>query len=154
MTIQIRSAKPGEEAAVVPLYEWLFEPPGSPVPGWELPRAAAAVREAIDSDDAAVLLAEEAGRLVGLCTAYLELNSVRFGQRCWVEDLAVDPGYRSQGIGGRLLDEAADWASRRGATHLELDTAEARIDARRFYERRRPAWRSVSYAFLLEPGPG
>jgi GNAT superfamily N-acetyltransferase len=154
MTAQIRPAKPGEEAAVVPLYEWLFEPPGSPVPGWDPARAAVSIREAIDSDEAAVILAEADGRLVGLCTAYLELNSVRFGQRCWVEDLAVDPGRRSQGIGGRLLDEAATWAAGRGATHLELDTAEARTDAQRFYERRRPAWRSVSYAFLLEPASG
>jgi GNAT superfamily N-acetyltransferase len=154
MTADIREARPGEEVAVVPLYEWLFAPPGSPVPGWDPGHAALAVREAIDSDDAAVLLAEQDDRLVGLCTAYLELNSVRFGQRCWVEDLAVDPGHRSQGIGGRLLDAAVDWAAGRGATHLELDTAETRVDAQRFYERRQPAWRSVSYAFVLGPGSG
>jgi GNAT superfamily N-acetyltransferase len=74
---------------------------------------------------------------------------VRFGRRCWVEDLAVDPGRRSQGIGGGLLDEAASWAASKEATHLELDTAETRTDAQRFYERRRPAWRSISYAWLL-----
>ena len=154
MTVQIRQAKPGEEAAVVPLYEWLFAPPGAPVPGWDPSRAALAVRDAIDSEDAAVLLAEEDGGLIGLCTAYLDLNSVRFGGRCWVEDLAVDPRHRSQGIGGRLLDEAASWAAARGATHLELDTAEARTDAQRFYERRGPAWRSVSYAWLLDRSSG
>jgi GNAT superfamily N-acetyltransferase len=154
MTFAIREARPGEEAAVAPLYEWLFAPPGAAVPGWDPQRAVIAIRDAIDSEEAVVLVAEEGDRLVGLCTAYLELNSVRFGQRCWVEDLAVDPERRSRGIGGRLLDEAADWAARRGATHLELDTAEARVDAQRFYERRQPAWRSVSYAFLLEPGSG
>jgi GNAT superfamily N-acetyltransferase len=149
MSVRIRQAEPGEESALVPLYEWLLAPPGSPVPGWDPARAAIAIREAIDAEDATVLLAEQDERLVGLCTAYLELNSVRFGQRCWVEDLAVDPEHRSRGVGGRLLDEAGRWAAARGATHLELDTAEARTDAQRFYERRRPAWRSISYAWLL-----
>jgi GNAT superfamily N-acetyltransferase len=76
---------------------------------------------------------------------------VRFGRRCWVEDLAVDPESRSQGIGAALLAEARRWAEARGATHLELDTAEARTDARRFYERERPSWRSISYAWRLDP---
>ena len=149
MTADIREARPGEEAAVVPLYEWLFAPPGSPVPRWDPTRAALAVREAIDSDDAAVLLAEQGDALVGLCTAYLELNSVRFGQRCWVEDLAVSPEHRSAGVGKALLDAAKDWARERGATHLELDSAETRGDAHRFYERERPSWRSVCFAWEL-----
>jgi GNAT superfamily N-acetyltransferase len=84
-----------------------------------------------------------------LCTAYLDLDSVRFGPRCWVEDLAVDPGTRSQGVGHALLGAARRWARDAGATHLELDTAEARTDARRFYERERPSWRSISYAWKL-----
>ena len=95
------------------------------------------------------LVAERRGELLGLCTAYLELNSVRFGPRCWVEDLAVSPEHRSQGVGKALLDPAKDWARERGATHLELDSAETRRDAHRFYEREAPSWRSVSYAWEL-----
>ena len=75
-------------------------------------------------------------RLVGLCTAYIDLLSVRYGLRCWVEDLAVDPELRSQGIGADLLDRRA--SSGRASTaprHLELDSGEARTDAHRFYER-------------------
>ena len=87
--------------------------------------------------------------LLGFCTAYLELNSVRFGPRCWVEDLAVSPEHRSQGVGGRLLDTASDWARERGATHLELDTGIARADSQRFYERREPAAKGYSYTWQL-----
>src|SRR6266511_2494159 len=97
----------------------------------------------------AALVAEDGDGLIGLCTAYLELNSVRFGQRCWVEDLAVDPRRRSQGVGGRLLDAAADWARGRGATHIELDTGLARTDAQRFYERREPDAVGYSYSWRL-----
>ena len=91
----------------------------------------------------------EDGELVGICTTYLDLHSVRFGYRAWIEDLVVDPDRRSEGIGKRLLDAAKDWARERGATHLELDSAETRLDAHRFYEREDPSWRSVSYAWEL-----
>ena len=85
----------------------------------------------------------------GICTVYLDLDSVRFGQRAWVEDLAVDPEHRSAGIGKQLLDAAKDWGRSRGATHLELDSAEARADAHRFYEREQPSWRSISFGWEL-----
>jgi GNAT superfamily N-acetyltransferase len=150
MTVQIRAAEPGEEQRLVPLYEWLFAPPGSLPPAWDERRAAVALRQAIDSHDCAVIVAEgEDGELVGICTVYLDLHSVRFGYRAWIEDLVVDPGRRSEGIGKRLLDAAKDWAREHGATHLELDSAETRSDAHRFYEREAPSWRSVSYAWEL-----
>jgi GNAT superfamily N-acetyltransferase len=116
-------------------------------------RATAAERrltEAIGTALAAVLVAEEdSAELVGLCTAYLELESVRYGQRCWVEDLAVDPEHRSQGVGGMLLDEAERWARERGASHFELDTGLAREDAQRFYERRGEPAKGFTYSWPL-----
>jgi GNAT superfamily N-acetyltransferase len=147
---EIRAARPGEAERLLPTYEWLFAPPGSQPRQWDPKRAAVALRQAIDSHDAAVLLAEgDHGELVGICTAYLDLHSVRFGYRAWVEDLAVHPERRSQGIGSRLLAAARDWARERGATHLELDSAPYRKDAHRFYEREQPSWRSYSYAWEL-----
>ena len=59
------------------------------------------------------------------------------------------PKARSKGVGKALLDAAKAWARERGATHLELDTAESRSDAQRFYERERPSWRSIFYAWEL-----
>jgi GNAT superfamily N-acetyltransferase len=96
-----------------------------------------------------VLVAAADGRLVGFCTAYQDLHSVRFGYRAWVEDLAVDPERRSQGIGKALLDAAKDWARERGATHLELDSALARTDAHRFYEREGAEYKSFSFGWTL-----
>lgn len=89
------------------------------------------------------------GTIVGICTTYLDLESVRFGRRAWVEDLAVDPERRSLGIGKHLLDAAKDWARDHGATHLELDSAHARTGAHRFYERERPSWSSISFGWEL-----
>jgi GNAT superfamily N-acetyltransferase len=149
MPVTIREARSGEEATIARLYEWLFAEPGYTPPGWDLDRATAALAGAISAADSAVLLAEEDGALVGLCTAYLDLESVRFGRRCWVEDLAVGPGARSRGVGGSLLNAAMDWARDRGASHLELDTGLARVDAQRFYERRDPDSVGYSYSWRL-----
>ena len=89
MSVVVRAAEPGEEAAIVPLYEWLFAPPGSVPSAWDPRRAEVALRQAIESHDAAVLLADDDGELVGFCTGYQDMHSVRFGYRAWVEDLAV-----------------------------------------------------------------
>jgi GNAT superfamily N-acetyltransferase len=145
----IRPAVPGDVAALVAAYEWLFAPPGSQPPRWDPDRAAARLLGAIESSSAEVFVADEDGAVAGICTVYLDLESVRFGRRAWVEDLAVDPGQRSRGLGKALLDAAKSWASERGATHLELDSAETRADAHRFYERERPSWRSVSFGWEL-----
>ena len=146
----IRAAQPGEEERLLPLYEWLFAPPGTRPQTWEAKRAAVALGQAIDSHDSAVIVAEaEGGELIGLCTAYQDIHSVRFGYRAWVEDLAVHPDRRSMGVGKALLDAAKDWARERGATHLELDSADTRTDAHRFYEREQPSWRSVCFAWEL-----
>jgi GNAT superfamily N-acetyltransferase len=149
MAVEVRAAEPGEEARVIPLYEWLFAPPGTEPPSWEPRRAEVALRQAIDSHDSAVLVADDGGELVGFITAYQDLHSVRFGYRAWVEDFAVHPERRSQGIGKALLDAAKDWARERGATHLELDSGDARLDAHRFYERESPSWTSRSFAWEL-----
>ena len=149
MPVQIRAAHAGEELRLIPLYEWLFAPPGERPPQWDERRAAVALRQAIESHDAAVLVADDEieGEIVGFATAYQDMHSVRFGYRVWIEDLAVDPSRRSQGIGKRLLDAARDWARERGATHLELDTGEERTDAQRFYEREAATRRSISYGW-------
>src|ERR671915_271585 len=131
------------------MYEWLVAPPGSLPPRWDPGWARAAIAETIEGPDSALFVAERRGELLGFASAYLDLNSVRFGRRCWVEDLAVSPEHRSQGIGKALLDAAKDWARGRGATHLELDSGEARRDAHRFYERERPAYRSIQFGWEL-----
>ena len=149
MTIEIREARAGEERALLAGYEWLFAPPGAPPPAWDPDRAVDALAEAIAAEDSAVFVAEEGEALAGICSAYLDLNSVRYGLRCWVEDLAVEPASRSRGTGGALLDAASAWARERGATHIELDSGLARTDAHRFYERRDPAIVGYSYSWVL-----
>jgi GNAT superfamily N-acetyltransferase len=137
---------------VLSMYEWLFEPPGRRPAGWEPERARTALFATLESPDSVVLVADDDGAAVGFCTAYMTLESVRFGRRCWVEELAVHPDRRSEGIGSRLLADARRWAAERGATHLKLDSSVDRTDAHRFYERADPSWRSFSYSWELGEG--
>ena len=146
---QVRAAEAGEEDAIAPLYEWLFAPPGSKPTSWDDRRARVALREAIESHDCCVLVADDGGELIGFCTGYQDMHSVRFGYRAWVEDLAVHPDRRSEGVGKELLGGMKAWARERGATHLELDSAEDRTDAHRFYEREGYDYRSYSFGWEL-----
>jgi GNAT superfamily N-acetyltransferase len=149
--LKIRAAVEAEVDAALELYQWLFEPSGYTPQYWEETRAREALSEAIEAEYATVLVAESGvGGLVGLITVYLDLNSVRYGQRAWVEDLAVDPSHRSAGIGKALLDGAKAWATKRRATHLELDTGLSRNDAQRFYEREGPIAKGYSYSWALQ----
>jgi GNAT superfamily N-acetyltransferase len=145
----IRAAEPQDVDHVVPMYEWLFAPPGVRPRAWDPDRAAAALAGAIAAEESVVLVATLGEEFVGVCTAYDDIESVRFGRRVWVEDLAVHPDRRSLGIGKMLLDAAKDWGRARGATHLELDSATTRADAHRFYKREQPATHSMCFGWEL-----
>jgi GNAT superfamily N-acetyltransferase len=149
----IRAGRPQEADRVIEMYEWLFAAPGATPGGWDPAAAKRRWLAANEGEDSLTLVAEAAdGALVGFCTGSIDLESVRFGRRCWVEDLAVDPSVRSRGVGAALLARARAWGSERGATHLELDSGEGRHDAHRFYERQRPSWRSNQYSWVLDDG--
>jgi GNAT superfamily N-acetyltransferase len=145
----IRAATTADIDGLIAGYEWLFAPPGSRPPMWDEANARERLALAIAGDDANVFVAEVDGAIVGFCTVYYDIPSVRFGQRSWVEDLAVDDSRRSQGLGKALLDAAKDWARAKGASHLELDSAFTRPEAHRFYEREAPSWSSRSFGWVL-----
>jgi GNAT superfamily N-acetyltransferase len=134
MTIAVRSAMPADEAPVLGLFEELLDPPGRRPRDYTRTRGAAGFRHALANPAADILLGvSEDGSIVGLASVYVDLESIRFGRRCWLEDLVVTAGRRGQGIGRRLLDAATAWARERGCTHLQLNSAAARKDAHRFY---------------------
>lgn len=142
----IRPARPEEAPAVAAAYEWLFAPPGGATPGWDETVAAERLRAAMGGANSEVLVTDA---LTGFCTVYLDIVSVRFGRRAWVEDLAVHPDHRSAGIGGALLAAARYWAAQRGAVYLELTSGDARLDAHRFYVREQPSATSRAFRFPL-----
>lgn len=147
--VRVRTADLDDSDAVLAAYEWLFEPPGKRPQDWDRTRAAARLQRALASDRSTVLVADDGETIVGIASVYLDIESIRFGQRAWVEDLAVHPEHRSLGIGKHLLGAAKDWARIHGATRLALDSGEARVDAHRFYARELPSYRAICFGWNL-----
>ena len=117
------------------MLEELFEAPGVPPPDYTPERGRKGFRAAVAQPDADVLLALDADRIVGLASVYADIQSIRYGKRCWLQDLVVTRDYRSHGVGRQLLAAATEWARNHGCTHLELSSGAGRLDAHRFYLR-------------------
>ena len=145
----VRAAVADDEAAVLRLVEELFEPPGRRPPGYSSERASGGFRQAVAEPHADVLLALDGEALVGLASVYAELPSIRFGRRCWLEDLVVTASRRGEGIGRRLLEAATEWGRAHGCTYLELSSANERRDAHRFYLANGMAQNSLLFGRLL-----
>ena len=79
-----------------------------------------------------VLVAEFQGDIIGFLV--LSYVSALTGIRAWIDDIAVDPTRRRQGIGQSLVEAAIQRASRRGVTHLFMDTSRGNPDAQSFYK--------------------
>lgn len=156
MPFSIREALIADAPVIVGAYEWLFEESGRTPAGWDEERAQERIEQAIEAEDSVFYIAISSldASLVGICCANMDRASVRYGNRCRVEDLAIDPAMRSRGIGRRLIAEARAWAVARGAIHLELDTGESRDDSPGFYEQLDPDRTTVSFTWeLAGPGP-
>ena len=147
--IHIRPAAPEDEEAALDLIEELFEAPGVRAPGYTEERGRAGFKYAVHDRDADVLLAVDGERVVGLASVYADILSIRYGPRCWLQDLVVTSSHRGRGVGARLIGAASEWARERGCTHLELASGDGRKDAHRFY---RVQGMSQSYNFTKQIG--
>lgn len=133
VSLDLRTATLDDEDAVLDLIEELFAPPGTRPPDYARERGVAGFRHAVENANADVLLAIEGETVVGLASVYAEFPTMRFGWRCWLEDMVVTSSRRGQSIGRALLDAATTWARGRGCVTLELSSATTRADAHRFY---------------------
>src|SRR5438552_19067441 len=128
----IRCATPADEDAVLMLFEELFDPPGRRPRGYTRARGAASFRHALANPDADLLLAvAEDGAIIGLSSVYVDLESIRFGRRRWLEDLLVTEHPQSQAIGRRLLDACTTVGRQRGCPHTRLKSAAGRTELHR-----------------------
>jgi tRNA threonylcarbamoyladenosine biosynthesis protein TsaE len=76
-----------------------------------------------------LLLRDDDGQLVGSCRVR-PLGAAWVIRRC-----AVDPAYRGQGLGRRLVQEASAWATAEGALHAHVGVRDALPGNRAFWER-------------------
>jgi len=125
--IVIREARAEDEARVLELLPLI--PSNTDLTPLEIQAAAQRFRESLAMD---VLVAEVDGQVVGfLALSFIPALS---GLRALIDDLALDPAYRRQGIGAALVEAAIQRADQRGATHLLVDTSRGDAAARDFYQ--------------------
>ena len=110
MDFAIRPAVPADEEAALALIEELFEEPGARPRRYSPERGREGFRHAVQHPETEVLLAVDGDTIVGLASVYADFLSIRYGKRCWLQDLVVSKSRRSEGIGALLLAAAADWA--------------------------------------------
>jgi ribosomal protein S18 acetylase RimI-like enzyme len=102
-----------------------------------LPQAYYDAFEIIDGDPRnELVVVEHNGEVIGtLQLTFLPGLSFRGGTRAQIEAVRVDQGYRSQGIGQRLLQWAIARARQAQCHVVQLTTHASRDDAQRFYQR-------------------
>ena len=92
----------------------------------------------IHSVDAHVVVYEFDGRLQAFAITTKSFG-LENGPIAELEDIYVSPAYRRRGVAELLINDAADWAGRQGATHIEVVTAPNGNDISRlnaYYEAR------------------
>lgn len=103
------------------------------------PPAAAALSECvatiIQSRDHQFLLAEEDGRVIGMCALLFSMSTWSAAPVCEIQDFIVTRAHRRKGVGRGLLDSADEIARARGCTRAYLLAEYWNLDAHAFYRR-------------------
>ncbi len=146
--VEIRSAREDDASAILRLLAALSEQDGAAHPA----TAADYMRHGFGPDRLfQSILAEAAGRIVGVAVFFPTFSTQRGRPGVYVQDFYLAPNLRGQGLGRRLLAafraQAAGW----GADHLLLMVDRSNDAARNFYNRMgfRPM---AAYAPLLLDG--
>ncbi|HEY9411800.1 MAG TPA: GNAT family N-acetyltransferase [Jiangellaceae bacterium] len=85
----------------------------------------AAYTELLDAANAVVLVAVVGGRVRGYLLGFDHLTFFANGRVGWVEEVMVDAGHRTRGLGRALMAGFEDWASRRHCAMVALATRRA-----------------------------
>jgi len=95
------------------------------------------LRTQLRDDEAAVLVAEQDGAVVGYVFAALEpLSWKELREACgFIHDIAVDEVGRRSGVATALMEAAIEWLRGRGAPRVVLGTAERNAAAQRLFEK-------------------
>jgi ribosomal protein S18 acetylase RimI-like enzyme len=92
-----------------------------------------ALARIVDSPGAALFVARDDGRVVGMLT--LITFEIPTAVRAWIEDVVVDETARGQGVAASLVQAALDHAEARGARTVDLTSRPDREAANRLYLR-------------------
>jgi len=89
----------------------------------------------LGDERACVLVAEQDGEIVGMCTGQLVISTAEGGPSVLVEDVGHTPDQRAKGIGRSLMEALTAWAKSCGATRMQLLADKNNPPALAFYDR-------------------
>lgn len=85
------------------------------------------------SPTARIFVAENEGKVIGMCTVQLLVSTAAGEKIGSVEDVVVDPAFRGQGVGNALLQTLEQWAESQGLARLQLQADKDNAPALHFY---------------------
>jgi len=137
--VKVRQATPEDVPALVALFQELDRMQSdwrvfTPRPGF-YDEVGLKYREAMSTENALVLVAEDEGEIVGMAYGEVRIPS-RFSDERALElsGVVVRTGYRGRGVGRALVQEAARFAGELGVEWVELKTFAPNQGAMAFWE--------------------
>jgi len=124
--VTIRSARAGDRDDLARLFDELGYPQAAD--GLE-----SRLEAVLDDPRAGVLVADDAGALVGATTFFFVPVAHEVGAWCRITTLLVDEAYRGRGIGRMLVGAAESAARDASCSRIEATSALHRSGAHRFY---------------------
>lgn len=88
----------------------------------------------IEDERVFVFLAQIAGKPAGLMVVYRSFSSFECGKILFLNDLWVEPDFRTRGVGQALMDKVKSLARETGCKRVDLQTDLKNKKARKLYE--------------------
>ncbi|MFK4084739.1 GNAT family N-acetyltransferase [Kribbella sp. NPDC020789] len=126
----VRTAEPADAAAINVLFDQLG------YPGQTLDDTSARIRAWQADPSSTALVADAGGELLGVVAVHVGPYFERAGSWARIVALVVSEQVRGQGIGGRLMSAAEQFAAEHGCVRVELSSSDRREAAHAFYQRR------------------
>ena len=134
MSIIIRSAVIEDKARCYDLLETLRGTTGEAAAGQKLP-VGNTFDQLLLKQRGEIIVADEAGELLGMATVSYNLALRYSGEYCQLEELIVAPAARGKNIGGLLVQRTVENARARGCGEFGLYLVESTEHNRPFYEK-------------------
>ena len=142
--VTIRPAQPVDLDSLVELLKTLFAIEADFT--FDEPVQQRGLSMVMESERACLLVAEEEGAVIGMCSGQLTISTAEGGPALLVEDVVVRAEWRGRGIARRLLDNIGAWAEGQGASRLQLLADRNNGQALAFY--RHLGWRTTELVCL------
>ena len=93
------------------------------------------ISERIDNEESVIFIAKSKDETIGFVQLYPSFCSVDAVKIYILYDLYVDESGRNSGVGGMLMNKAAEYAKEQGASRLDLLTAISNKAGQHLYEK-------------------